>query len=453
MSNGHGAFLERLQGILKPDRPEIEAAETSDPRTVAKLRATEHVFGRMFPRQEEQPSDEKLAALANAMREQQDDASGLSSIPAGMTFLGQFIDHDLTLETISKLGITEQNDEELPNFRTPRLELDSVYRSGPGMFPFLYDRRFHLVAGTSSNPRDLPRNNADVALIGDPRNDENLFISQLHGLFLRLHNFILDDMTGGSDPTAEHFARAQRKVRDVYQGIIVDDYLPAIVDGDVLRPLLEGFWNGKLPGPYNWDEAPDMPFEFSAAAFRFGHSQVRGSYMVNASRRVRLFDLGGFQAVPADHNIDWNLFFDHGDGKVQFARQIDTRIADTLLNLPDRVADGGPVSLPFRNMQRGQQTFRLPYGEVVAEALGVHPIDKHQKVIDAQLDQTPLWFYVLAEAEAFGGRLGPVGGTLVAGTLLNLLLRDDDSIVKRRGDLHVDGLDALTLSSVAKLVG
>ncbi len=401
-------------------------------------------FDRLMDAESDQPDKDKLEALANSMNEASDDAEGAADIPAGVTFLGQFIDHDLTLDMLSALG--EASEGELPNFRTPRLDLDSVYRDGPGLFPFAYDRNFHFVVGTDGNSGDLPRNSAGIALIGDPRNDENMFVSQLHGLFLRFHNYLLDQETGGGEASEEQFERVCATVRALYQSIVVTEYLPAIVADSVLTPMVEAFWKGALPGPVDWANAPDMPFEFSAAAFRFGHSQVRSSYRVNGSKTAGLFDVGGFKPVDSDANVAWNLFFDFGDGRYQKARTIDSNVAKALFMLPPRIAGNDGPSLPFRNLVRGQHTFGLPYGEDVAAAWGM-PSKTHDKVEKAGLVKSPLWFYVLAEAEDHGGKLGPVGGTIVAGTILNLLLRDSESIAHTGGPDSAGRMNALAGAS------
>ena len=58
-------------------------------------------------------------------------------IPLGFGFFGQFVDHDITLDTTS--SFERQNDPEgISNFRTPALELDNVYGSGPSVDPWLY---------------------------------------------------------------------------------------------------------------------------------------------------------------------------------------------------------------------------------------------------------------------------------------------------------------------------
>src|SRR5213079_2810653 len=113
-----------------------------------------------------------------------------SGIPALYTYLGQFIDHDITFDPASSLQ--KQNDPDaLTDFRTPAFDLDNVYGRGPSDQPYLYDDGPTFLLGDKiggggdPNARDLPRNNATPAraLIGDPRNDENTIISQLQGLF------------------------------------------------------------------------------------------------------------------------------------------------------------------------------------------------------------------------------------------------------------------------------
>src|SRR5437763_10303698 len=111
------------------------------------------------------------------------------TVTAGYTYLGQFIDHDITFDPVSVL--TAANDPDaLTDFRTPRLDLDSVYGRGPDDVPFLYDPDgVHLLIGRNAEgDDDLPRNSNGRALLGDPRNDDNLIVSQLTQGFLKYHN-------------------------------------------------------------------------------------------------------------------------------------------------------------------------------------------------------------------------------------------------------------------------
>jgi hypothetical protein len=432
-------------------------------------------FGRMFrtlPAAEF--SDGALTALGNAMTaaaepantvtpETQPDNEENTGIAAGYTYLGQFIDHDITFDPMSSL--MRQNDPDaLVDFRTPRFDLDSVYGRGPDDQPYLYDGiRMQLGAPLTGNgdpnARDLPRHTSTKgglarALIGDPRNDENQIVSQLQALFLRFHNVLVDENSGAG------FAEVQRLVRWHYQFVVLHDFLPTIVGEDTVFDVLPHLKSGKtiFDDPpklhfYKWRNDPFMPVEFSVAAYRFGHSMIRPQYRVNTTLktadpppandpmngRKMIFDpasifdpvndksLSGFRALPPDAAIDFNLYFhvrdhapDFGIGRVQPAYKIDTSLVNPLGFLPDRIA--GPIhSLPVRNLLRGSK-FGLPTGQDVARAMGLEPLsDDELKVGKATqadtpdnkgivaavggdlgkefIGKAPLWFYVLSEAQ------------------------------------------------------
>ena len=211
---------------------------------------------------------------------------------AGMTFLGQFLDHDLTFDQTSILG-QPQDPTSTPNSRTPAFDLDSVYGGGPILSPQLYDQspdgkgiKFVIqeIPGSAAQSRgdvvryDVQRDAQGVAVIGDPRNDENLMISQLHLAFQRFHNAVVDDITTTTCPTdpAQIFAEAQHTVQQHYQWIIVHEFLPKTVGSELVN-------NELTHGPTFYDayDTPSIPVEFSVAAYRFGHSQVRPSYRAN----------------------------------------------------------------------------------------------------------------------------------------------------------------------------
>src|SRR3712207_2314410 len=252
---------------------------------------------------------------------------------AGMTFLGQFIDHDLTFDPTSSLE-RQVDPEQISNFRNPTLGLDSVYGAGPGGSPHLYDQS---AAGQGikflveplpggSGKFDLPRNSQNVALIGDPRNDENLMVSQLQLAFLMFHNAVVDRVkaTPGLASPDQAFAEAQRLVRWHYQWIVLHEFLPLTCGREVVDDVLK---NGRRL--YDWRNAPFMPVEFSVAAYRFGHSQVRPGYVANFDGDnggpfvEHIFnaeldhgvpdpdDLSGGKRAPRRF-IDWRTFFDVG---------------------------------------------------------------------------------------------------------------------------------------------
>lgn len=65
-------------------------------------------------------------------------------INAGYTYLGQFIDHDLTFDPASSLQKQDDPDA-LVDFRTPRFDLDNIYGRGPDDQPYLYEEDGRLL--------------------------------------------------------------------------------------------------------------------------------------------------------------------------------------------------------------------------------------------------------------------------------------------------------------------
>ncbi len=65
-----------------------------------------------------------------------------------MTFIGQFIDHDLTLDATSPLGHRRPSPRPRPTAARPSFDLDSLYGSGPFGDPLLYEAdKLRLKAG------------------------------------------------------------------------------------------------------------------------------------------------------------------------------------------------------------------------------------------------------------------------------------------------------------------
>jgi Animal haem peroxidase len=435
-----------------------------------------------------------LAALADYMAGKFDppkdgpDAEE-SGIPALYTYFGQFVDHDITFDPMSSL--IKQNDPDgLVDFRTPAFDLDNVYGRGPNDQPYMYDGSMkfllgHPIAGSNNDATDLPRNSKGRALIGDPRNDENSIVSQLQGLFLRFHNRLVDQY---AKAPGVKFSDIQQKVRFHYQYVVINDFLPRIVNKKVLDELkTNGRYDVKKLKFFHWKQYPFMPVEFSVAAYRLGHSMVRPAYRLNDGRDSRLpifpdppdstHGLTGFRPIHAAHAIDWGRFIDVDirdyDGtekakrrRLQFAYRIDTSLVHPLSALPlPAVVTDKPRSLAARNLERGWQ-LGLPSGQDVARSMGVKPLDDDEILIGQAVDKPadrdkplkpaakinpvfadncPLWAYVLAEAMHHMARvkipvakpriintpqLGPVGGRIVAEVLLGLMFGDQDSMLQ-----------------------
>lgn len=449
---------------------------------------------RFFPEDLDALAEEMTATPeADVTPETEPDAEESSVISAGFTYLGQFIDHDITFDPMSSLQ--KQNDpDQLVDFRTPRFDLDSLYGRGPADQPYLYEddgRHFKLgrrLTGAESfdaNVRDLPRHKSDTsrarALIGDPRNDENVIVAQLHAAFLRFHNAMVDFLGASVS-----FEEIQRQVRWHYQWVVLHDFLPTIVGWDMVHSILPHLKTKKpihISKPdlrfYKWKNEPFIPVEFSVAAYRFGHSMIRPQYRLNTTLltggpqndgRISIFtpmdtDLGlnGFREFPSVWAIDWSLYFNMGNNppkfgirRVQPAYKIDSSLVDPLGQLPATEAPG-IASLAKRNLLRSLR-LGLPSGQDVARQMGITPIpDNKLKVGKATAEdapenlpitdfgdsfrrRAPLWFYILAEAQqAFKNDqtpllLGPVGGRIVAEVFIGLLLGDSHSFLRQAPD-------------------
>ncbi|MEZ4306717.1 MAG: heme peroxidase family protein [Polyangiaceae bacterium] len=397
-------------------------------------------------------SDADLTALGTTMVAPTQ-AQPESNIPAVFTYFGQFVDHDITLDT-TPLPDVERDPLGLTNFRTPALDLDSVFGGGPKLSPHLYESdHVTLKVGTTEpargpNTGDLPRDGAGKALLGDGRNDENLIVAQLHLSFLRFYNRIVQRFKDAGTPPLALFQTARRAAVWHYQWVVVHDFLPRIVGPEVITDILDHgrrFYSPTGPKPF-------MPVEFSVAAYRYGHSMVRQSYKFQVDTDAtfptasiaqfftftELFAAGSPSHTIAGTNWpmrpkDWRSFAELSPtAPPQGAAPIDPILALSLGNLPHGDLSSQP-NLAVRNLQRGR-FYGLPSGQAVATRMGVVPLTPTQvaggrAIPKSVANLTPLWYYVLREAELVGGgnRLGPVGGRIVAEVLLGLLDADPTS--------------------------
>ena len=398
------------------------------------------------------------------------------NMTAGVTFLGQFLDHDLTLALKAPL-LEKTNPRRTTNFRSAEFDLDSVYGDGPDRSPELYDTssgdikfRVEAIPGSEQVSRkgavrfDLPRDPNNNAIIADSRNDENLLISQFHLAMLKFHNAVVDRLR--ADPSQAHrsareiFREARRQVQWHYQWIIVNEFLPLTIRQDRVDEILK---NG--PRFYRVNDRtqdsvfrssrrePLIPVEFAVAAYRFGHSQIRPSYRLNfgptPGKEFFAFifddsadpnnpdpnDMRGGKRAPRRF-VDWQTFFKF-DNNFRPNKKIDAKLSSPLFLLPGSrgPAPGLPAdgvqSLASRNLMR-HVNFGVPSGQAIARVMGVPVLTPAQLAELAPFGMeksTPLWYYILKEAEVLeqGLRMGPVGGGIVGEVFIGLLKADKDS--------------------------
>lgn len=391
------------------------------------------------------------------------DKERTDSIPVGMIFFGQFIDHDITLDTSSTFDSVVDDPGEIANVRSPTLDLDCIYGLGPEAQPYMYEQGgpfggVKLLTG-ADNPGqgglhddDLLRAPNGRAIIGDPRNDENRVISQIQLAIIRFHNHVAQTLhdESAANPDAKTleghdlYEAARRTATWHYQWAVVNDFLTSICGSEVVERIL-GCGRQHYCGG-----VPYIPVEFSVAAYRFGHSMIPMKLQVQkGGDRLELFgsELGlGFSAVGSpDSVVDWHeLLFTPENRKVERAQKLDTLLASDLLTLPFIDGTSAEKSLATRNLLRGN-TFLLPGGEKVAEAIGcdatqIRNVIKKVAQVNGDLgdDGIPLWLYILAEAEVIGRKesdgstnegegLGPVGATIVGEVIIGLLELDGHS--------------------------
>jgi hypothetical protein len=422
---------------------ELELHVTAEPARAVDTPIGAARYGRMFPGLDPLGSDPRLlmraggnggicdaAAVMDRLGPDADDATEA----AGWPFFGQLIAHDITADRSPIDSGTEPG--ALRNARAPELNLEIIYSDGPIGSPYLFDRAdpasFLLGPGG-----DVPRNQQGTALIGDPRNDVHLFSLTLHVALLRAHNRIVELLRVSGVPEGDVFDQARNALTWHYQWIAVHDFLPRLVGESLVEHVIAEGGRWFAPPP----RQGYIPLEFADAAYRYGHGHIRHAYrLADGGPAVPLFpDLMGFGPLAGDRRLDLAQVFDMpGHPPAQRAKRLDGRIAASLIRLPEQVtgAVGAAAyhSLAVRDLLRGEAT-GLPSGKAVARHIGATPLT------GGELEKTwphgtPLWFYILKEAEHRGGgdRLGPVGGRIVAEVLIGLLRADPASYLSTEPD-------------------
>jgi hypothetical protein len=433
---------------------------------------TEH-YSRLFRRWPNRPTpntpayDKYISGLQDLVNTMRDDGTrvceGKPEVPiaAGYTYFGQFIDHDLTRDKTRFEEVWNLVPDEITNWQTPQLDLSHLYGNqladprtdtifdGPRfkigdkvesiIFPVLGGRSFDV--GFDEKTKTL--------LVGDSRAPENVILRQVTAVFARLHNLAVDH--------GKSFEQARQQTVWQFQRLIVEDYLPHVLDPAVYESVFI-----EHQSMIRWRHF-SIPFEFAAAAFRFGHSMVRNSYFLSdqfPDRKLSdLFDPGlQKQPLQSEWEIDWGKFFQNASPSGTppiTARPIDTRIAPALFEVPTnifRLFNAAPsrafvhnntAILPLASLIRGGG-LALASGQYIASRFGEPALTEDELVNDCtgkitpqgevlqtydMTEETPLFYYILKESEVRnnGNQLGPTGSHIVAETIYAALKADSTS--------------------------
>ncbi|MDH3663993.1 MAG: hypothetical protein OEU92_28935, partial [Alphaproteobacteria bacterium] len=365
-----------------------------------------------------------------------------------------------------------------------------------------------LLGNAIGNERDFPRDDKGRARIPDQRSDQNNNLAQLTASVMQFHNAEVDRLraanAAGDDQAL--FVMARESTVAHWQAVVLTEFLPTFVKTDMIDSV---FTDGSKFYGDDMAKSGIVPVEFSVAAFRFGHSIVRGRYTLNdneAADRVRLFPLSakelerslvGHRPISPERQIDWDRFFDfessiQGDldddedqfRGLQVSRKIDRFLARPMLRIPEFMMLGRPVppdllkeqllpdravlSLASLNLQRSR-ALGLPSGQAVAAAMGATPISNADMGLCERAedcpewgyvwteddDEAPLFLYILEEArlQSNGEQLGEVGGRIVAEVIIGLLRADPNSILNHDFASPLTGTTEFTMADMIHHAG
>ena len=219
-------------------------------------------------------------------------------IPAGFAFWGQVLARDVTHD---HAPLAREKAAPGPrDFRAPRPNLEALCGQALTAQPYVCDARdtakLRLGRDDEGAALDLQRDARGRAIVGDPRDDTDLFLSPLHLALARMHDAVVDRLR--EDTAGE----VVRPMRWHCQGMVLREYPPRMAGEDLARKVREGEPLERIPGE------GFVPLECAAGVIRMGHAPLRSTCDVDSAVRG-IPDLAGQRPVPASRMVGQRLLF------------------------------------------------------------------------------------------------------------------------------------------------
>ena len=395
---------------------------------------------------------------------------------SGMMYAwGQFVDHDLDLEKSGTntadisvgvpAGDTLPVDTVIPvtrvaidpatgmpghpataiNTVTGWLDGSQVYGSDPATAASLRTADGHMKVSAGDNLPIVETSQGPAFAAGDVRAQENPDLTALQTLFVREHNYQVDQLH------QEHPNWSGDKLYEVAKAITTaemvnitySEFLPHLLGPDAI-PAYHG---------YDPSVNPTISEEFEGAAYRFGHSIVSADIngISNTGATTSEQSLADtFFKSPTDFVANGG-----GDGLLRHlagdtAQSLDTHIIEELRSFLSDPPDA--IDLAATNIQRAHDlglgtlnetraalglTTYTDFDQITSDATTVAALKQAYGTVDA----IDLWTGGLAEDHTDGAAIGQTFGRIIADQFTSL--RDGDRLY-----FENQGFDRQTLKSI-----
>jgi peroxidase len=393
---------------------------------------------------------------------------------------GQFVDHDITLthvqNGIADIPVTDpldplnpailftrsasvpddnncnqQNPKEQINSLSPFINASNVYGASLARNNYIRefcDGRIKVVSGNLPPYNDTSQEDAGALIgptfvCGDIRANENVCLTSMHTLFVREHNHWATQISEAAPKMSDEeiYQRAKIMVEAEIEAITFNEFLPLVL--------------GNPMPPYKYDSGidPQLTNEFSAAAYRFGHSLLPTEPVQNLELRDMFF------ASYILSNQDFTICDILRQLSAGTAEELDHQVVDDIRNFLFGDPGNGGADLVALNIQRGRDHGIAPVNDLLT-AHGLPTITRFSDITPIVSIQTKLaslyksptdidvWVYGLLEPKVGNSMVGPLFNAIISGNFVRL--RDGDRLwyENRLTCTQIDLINSTRLSDI-----